>query len=808
MLFARYCFFVLVIFVGTCQAVYGQTDWSAVPWLTLGDSSELDPEKPVIVTGKITLKTSREAVSGASVSVEQFKHFDYSDTQGKYVLEMPPGRYRIIVRHVGMKPSLYRVRVLSGGVLNIEMEEGAVSLDEVVISSRPIDSNIKQAISGITQLDIKEIKTLPTFMGEVDILKSIQTLPGVSSVGEGSAGFNVRGGRTDQNLMLLNGAPLFNGSHALGFVSAFNQDVVSGFNLYKGNVPAQLGGRASSVLEINTRQGNFEKWQFQSGIGLASSRFLAEGPLAKDKTSLLVAGRVSHSDWLLRQVRNPDVKRSSLFFYDGNVNLSHRFSENSSIKWNYYSSRDFFRFSNQFAYGWEIYLTNIEWRSLADRKVSPILSVVYGRYNSSLIDPSGPDASQLDNALTYWQAKETINYNPNEQHSLVAGVEATAYLPQPEKFGPYGSNETVVHKKVDKNRGWEASVFVQEDYQLSEKISLSAGLRYSMYTHIGRDTVFKYAAGVPQTIASQTDTLYYGKGKGIKTFGGFEPRVSGRISLSENASVKAGYNRMRQYIHLISNTTAPTPVDLWQVSTEYIPPQIADNYSIGYFLNLDDNKWETSAELFFKSMKNLVEYKDFPSLYLSTHIETELLSGKGRAYGGEIYIRRLKGQWTGWASYTYSQTQIQVASPFASEAINGGEWFPSNYNKPHSFNFVVNRKSFNKGAFSLLVSYSSGRPFTAVETSYIVGSTVVPVYSKRNQYQIPNYFRVDVSFTIGNVVKKLDDNLVISIYNLFGRENAYSLFYQRPANTFFVPKAYQLSVLGSAMPSITYNFKF
>ncbi|MFZ5999846.1 MAG: TonB-dependent receptor plug domain-containing protein, partial [Bacteroidota bacterium] len=581
-------------------------------------------------------------------------------------------------------------------------------------------------------------------------------------------------------------------------------------NLYKGNVPAQLGGRASSVLEINTRQGNFEKWEYQAGVGLASSRFLAEGPVSKknNKTSLLMAGRVSHSDWLLRKVRNPDVKNSSLFFYDGNVNVSHRFSESSNLRINYYSSRDYFRFANQFAYAWENYLTNAEWRSFADRKLSPSLSVVYGRYNSALINPSGQDASQLSNALNYWQVKETVNYNPNDKHSLVGGIEATAYLPKQEKLAPYKINSGVARKKVDKNHGREASLFVQEEFQFSEDISISAGLRYSIYTHIGRDTVFKYAPGVPQTVGTQTDTLYYGGGEGIKTFGGLEPRLSGRISLNENMSVKAGYNRMRQYIHMISNTTAPTPVDLWQVSTEYIPPQIADNYSIGYFLNLDDNKWETSAELFYKSMNNLVEYKDFPTLYLNRHIETELLSGRGRAYGGEIYIRRLKGQWTGWASYTYSQTQIRVSSPFPSESINGGEWFPSNYNKPHSFNLVLNRKSLNKGAFSLLVSYSSGRPFTAVETSYIVGGTVVPVYSKRNQYQIPNYFRVDVSFTIGNVFEKVDDNLVISVYNLFGRENAYSLFYQRPASNFFIPKAYQLSVLGAAMPSVTYNFKF
>lgn len=798
----------LVIFLSIVArpVAMAQTDWTVVPWITIGDSTE--SKSIILLTGKITSKSTSEPTAGASVSVEQFKYFDYADIHGRFVLEVPPGNYRITVRHLGMKPKYLRVRAQSGGVLNIEMEEGRVDLEEVIITSRPIDSNIKQAITGITQLEMQEIKTLPTFMGEVDILKSIQTLPGVSSVGEGSSGFNVRGGRTDQNLLLLNGAPIFNASHALGFVSAFNQDVVNSFTLYKGNVPAHLGGRASSVLEINTRQGDFESWKFQAGVGLASSRFLAEGPVVKNKTSLLVAARASHSDWLLRRVKNPDVKNSSLFFYDANVNLAHRFSENSSLRLSYYSSRDFFRFSQQFAYAWENYLTSAQWTSFANRKVSPVLSVVYGRYGSTLIDPAGVDASQLNNKMDYWQLKETVNFIPNDKHNLVGGVEATAYLPKPEELGPYNNNIAIRRKTVDKNHGWEGAVFLQEDFHLSDNISISAGLRYSLYSHIGQDTVFKYQSGVPQTTASQIDTLYFGRGETINTFKGLEPRLSARVSLSETKSVKLGYNRMRQYIHLISNTTAPTPVDLWQVTNEYIPPQIADNYSIGYFWNLDDNVWETSIEGFYKSMSNLLEYKNFPTLYLNRHIETEMISGKGRAYGGELYFRKLKGRWTGWASYTFSQTEIKTLSVFESESINEGEWFPTNYNKPHTFNLVMNRRYLKGGAFSFLVSFNTGRPFTAVESSYIDAGTVVPIYSKRNQYQIPNYFRFDLSFTIPNVVARWDDSLVFSIYNLFGRNNAYSLFYQRPASNFFIPKAYQLSVLGAAMPSLTYNFKF
>jgi hypothetical protein len=304
------------------------------------------------------------------------------------------------------------------------------------------------------------------------------------------------------------------------------------------------------------------------------------------------------------------------------------------------------------------------------------------------------------------------------------------------------------------------------------------------------------------------DTTVYSNGQFVSTYGGLEPRLSVRFEVAKNKSIKGGYNRMRQYIHQISNTTAPTPVDLWQVGSNYLPPQIADNFSLGLFSNFRDNMWETSIEGFYKNMQNLVEYRDFPELYLNPHIETELLTGIGRAYGAEFYVRKLKGHLTGWFSYTYSRTEVQVASDFESTSINGGQWFPSNYNKPHAWNLVLNKRGVHKkDAFSVTFSYNTGRPFTALETSYLINTTSVPIYSARNAYQIPNYFRVDVAFTIGDVIKKYEDSLVFSVYNLFGRDNAYSVFYLRSPNH-FVPKPFMLTVLGNAMPSITYNFSF
>ena len=785
-----------------------QDDWNLVPQMVVGDSNGLDTGKKVIITGKITQKQNGDIIAGASISADLFKHFDYSDQFGRYLLEMRPGHYRITVRNVGMKPMYLRLLALSDGLLNIEMEEGFIELDEVIISSRPIDSNVKQSLTGLTKLNVEEVKTLPTLMGEIDIVKTLQLMPGVSSVGEGSSGFNVRGGRTDQNLILLNDVPLFNTAHALGFVSAFNQDVIRDFSLYKGSVPAQLGGRASSVLEITTRRGNTEEWTFQGGVGPVSTRFMAEGPVAKSQTSLLLSGRISYADWFLRRISDPDVKNSSAFFFDGLATLSQRLSEHSTADLTYYASRDDFAFSDQFEYSWSNQIINARWQGLTDRKASPSVSASYGRYRSKLIDPSPPDASSLTITLNYLKLKGSVNYVPDEKHTVIGGLETTAYLPEPEKRIPIGTDSGIKSKQVDRNQGVEVAFFVNDDFRISDNISVSAGLRFTHYSHIGPDTVFHYSPDAPRSLSTLTDTTYYTNRSTIKAFNGVEPRLSLRINLAADQSIKLSYNRMRQYIHQVSNTTAPTPVDLWQVSNAYFPPQIADNYSVGYFVNLDKNAWETSAELFYKDLENLIEYRDFPELYLNNHPETELRPAQGRAYGAELYIRRIKGRWTGWLSYTYSETRVKVASSDPSESVNDGEWYPSNYNKPHTVNIVINRALRRSSAISLILSYNTGRPLTAIEDSYIVDDVVVPVYSDRNKYRIPDYLRVDFSFTIGDIVRKLDDSLVFSVYNLLGRDNAYSVFYQRPRSSFFIPQAYKLSILGSPMPSLTYNFKF
>lgn len=804
----RVCIVILFSLTFLTSISAQQDPWLDKQWITIGSDSTRLTTGNVIVTGQVKVKGSGEAISGASISADGFKYFNYSDTKGKYILELPPGKYKITVRHIGMKAGFYRWIVVSGGVLNVELEEGITDLEELVVTARPIDSNIKQSLAGVATLGINEIKTLPVLMGEVDIVKSLQLMPGVSSIGEAAQGFNVRGGRPDQNLTLFNDAPIFNTSHALGFVSTFNQDIVRDFSLYKGSVPAQFGGRASSILEINANRGNFEKWNFQGGVGPISSRVTIDGPIKKSKTSILLSGRAAYPNWILRRVSDPNVNSSSASFYDVYLSLSHRFNSNSSIESNFYQSNDGFLFSNQFGYDWKSSLAQIRWTGFADRKASPNIGVTYGEFKTNLIDPVGQTASQLTNVLRYVQVKPVINYIPNEKHSFSVGFETMIYLPKDEVSKAYGNISSIIPKRINKESGLENSIFANHDFEISERISLTTGLRFSSYVQLGPDSVFQYMDGVPKSTASITDTAYYKNLKKIASYNGLEPRVALRFSTFKNQSLKISYNRMRQYIHQISNTASPTPVDLWQVSTSHLPPQVADNFSAGYFWNLKNNTWETSIEVYYKNLKSLIEYKDFPELYVNNHLETELLTGNGQASGIEFLIRKIKGSLTGWISYTYSQTRIKVNSIESSEAINNGDWFAANYNKPHLFNFVLNKRMYNKSAFSATLSYASGRPFTAIESSYIADGVVVPVYSLRNQYTIPAYIRLDLSLTIGNVVRKLDDSLSISIYNLFGRDNAYSVFYQRPSSQFFIPKPFQLSILGAALPSLTYNLKF
>ncbi len=655
-------------------------------------------------------------------------------------------------------------------------------------------------------MSVQDIEIQPAFMGEVDVVKSLQWLPGVSAVGEGAAGFNVRGGRIDQNLVLLDGAPIFNPTHLLGFFSSVQSDIVESFTLYKGQVPAYYGGRAASVLDIQTRYGNADSLRIRAGLGVVSARLAVEGPVGRGGASFLVGGRSSYSDWMLRRAEDYSVRTSSGNFQDVYAGLRIPVSDRQIIETYLYGSRDRFQFSNQFGFDYQTGLAGIHWYLIPKDNLSLEITGHAGRYDSDFFDPSGFDAGRASTGLTYYHGRQQALWTPG-WHTLRVGMEQSLYDMLPGTLEPEGLQSAQVPASVPGDRGLEWAFFVDDIWELSAAFSVEAGLRYVTYAQLGEATEYVYDPALPKSPTSIIDSLTFGPWEPVTRYGGWEPRISFRWRITENTSLKASYNRLQQFIHLISNTAAPTPVDLWQTANYHLLPQKTDQYSVGLFQNFDAHRWESSVEAFFKDQNQLIEYQDFASLLTNPYLETDLVNAVGIAYGAEAIVRKKRGRLTGWLGYTYARSFVRTVSEFEEENVNNGEWFPAPYDQPHQVDLVANL-NLGRGSFlGVNGTFRSGRPFSALETSFEQQNTIIPLFSERNQYRIPNYFRIDVSIALGSIVSKWEDQLVFSVYNLLQRRNAYSIFYQRPSNA-FIPKAYQLSMLGAGFPSLTYNVDF
>lgn len=764
-----------------------------------------------ILRGVVSDPETGAPLAGANLRVRDIEVGVTTGADGSYGLILPLGVHLLEATYVGLEPMSKYIEIYDDGVLDFGLSKQAYSLREVVVQAAIDDKNVRSTNPGVTQLQMKEIKALPTFLGEVDVLKSLLMLPGVSSVGEGAAGFNVRGGRIDQNLVQLNGGALFNASHVLGFFSAFNPDVIDQFTLYKGNVPAQFGGRASSVLDIVVRDGNFEEYEVKGGLGLVASRIAVEGPIVKDKTSFLLGGRAASADWLLGLVREPRVRSSSAAFSDMNLILSHRFNFNHRLSLSYYGSHDRFRYARDFGFQYGSRLWSARWNGILSNQLSTSSNLIAGDYRSQSFLPEGQQAFNLNNGIRYYQYKQNFFYVP-DRHTLNFGWEANVYRMKPDELQPRGAASIVLPQMVERDQSRDLAFYINDEFRLSNQLSISAGLRVAFFQQMGADQLLVYADPDQRSVPTIVDTLDYAAGAVIQSYGGLEPRLGLRWGPDRDdaGAIKLSYNRSRQYIHLISNSTAPTPVDIWQVSNPYLPPQVADNFSIGYFRNFNRNVFESSIEFYYKDIDNLVDYRDFPELLLNEHIETDLITGLGRAYGLEVYFRRKAGRWTGWVSYTYSRSEIRIPQATTETSINAGRWYPSSFDQPHAVNWIVKRQLGKRSFLSFNFAYRTGRPITGLLASYEQNYSAIPHFSERNQYRIPDYWRLDASLLLAGREwpgKKYSWDLSVSVYNIFGRQNAFSVFYQRPEGV-LVPKAFQLSILGAAFPAVTYNFSF
>lgn len=779
-----------------------ETDTSSVQQVeVVGQAGQLSASGKATVAGQVRDGESGEPVIGAALFFRGLNTGTASDENGNFELEVPGGRQQLSVQYVGYQELIQVLEVRSSGRIDLKLQKMAIDLDEVVVEAQAPDANVKNVQAGATYLDIKAIRKLPAFLGETDIIKSLLLQPGVSTIGEGATGINVRGGEVDQNLFMLDDGFIFNSSHALGFFSTFHSALIREATLYKGNIPAQYGGRLASVLDVEMRDGNFQKFKAEGGIGPVSSRISLEGPVLKKKSSFIAGFRSTYSDWVLGLVNVPEVKRSSVFFYDANFRYTHRLNEKNTLILSAYLSQDDFEYDKQFGFDYTTLMGQLAYKKIFSSRLFSNTSFTASQYKNIQSNLEEMDASKLESSLGYLQFREHLTFTPAKSLQLDAGLSSVLYLQEPGSISPDGVFSSAVEKTLEKERGLESAIFLNADWNASAALAISGGLRFALYQYLGPKTVFDYNQGPAS--GQITDTTLFSPGQAIAAYASFEPRLSLRYRFDSRSSLKAGYSRMAQFINQISNSDVPTPASQWLLSSLYVEPQRSHNFSVGFFRNFRNNSWETSVETYFRFIDHLFDYKDFAVLAANEHIETELLNGEGRAYGLELSIRKKDGPIHGWLSYTLSRAERQV------QGINRGDWYPGNYDKPHDLSLVLNFQANRRNTFTLNFNYSTGRPATPPVGRYqAANGLIIPVYSERNQLRIPDYHRLDFAYTLGqghNRAKKFKTSWTFSLYNVYGRRNAFSVFFtQKP---FQRPAANRLAVLGSIFPAITFNFE-
>jgi hypothetical protein len=797
------CFWIGLFFLLTIPTTYikAQNEPLSVQF-------QADPENKkaqYFLTGRVRDLNTNEVLEGVAIHSGGFFTGIQSDNKGLYLIKLDSGTHRIVFRKFGKKASHFLVHLYGDGVLDLELDNLSFELETFIVREEEKDRNIRSPITGITKMNIEDIKLIPALMGEPDVFNVLQTIPGVTSVGEGSSGLNIRGGQADQNLILMNEAMVLSNSHALGFLSSFNGDVVRNFTLYKGTVPSNFGGRSAAALNIEMRKGDFEKWNYSGSLGTAVSKLMIEGPINPEKTSMIAGLRRSNANWLLNRVNEPDVRNSNIKFHDIYLGLNHKFSQEHSLDFRLLNTGDYFKFSDQFGFEWNNFVSSLISNNLLSENFSLIGMAAYGTFNNGFFEPEGTDPAIIRNGLNYYQGKIT-GLLTLDKMDITFGGEAVQYQMRPETQMPYTNESGIFEEKIEKQKGLEYAPFFSMEWNPHEKLTISGGLRYSQYHQLGPDSVYRYQEGLPQSRLTITEIESFGAGTIVK-YGGFEPRASFRLSFDELSSIKGGYSSMFQYLQTISNATGPTPIDLWQLSTTYIQPQRSHNLSLGYFRDFKENEWSTSLEGFYRTTENQLEYRDFADLFLNPHLETEVVQGQGLAYGAEFLIQRNSGGITGWLAYTYSRSLIRTTSEFSEIQVNRGNWFPTNFDRPHIISLVTNFHLGKGRNFNTNVNFSTGRPVTAPSTNYLIGGFLIPDFSERNQFRIPNYFRIDLSYLAKGFVRNWNDKFNFSIYNLLSRRNAYSVFFQREENSPRL-RPYQVSILGSAFPSITYSVTF
>ncbi|MDQ1857013.1 TonB-dependent receptor [Chryseobacterium sp. WLY505] len=748
------------------------------------------------VSGTVKDKKNGELLIGVSVKVSEDPTINVvANEYGFYSLSLPEGNYTLIISYPGYQDFEQQIKVDQNIKVDLPLlpaETVAKAIDEVVITGIKKDKNLTSAQMGAETLSIKNIEKLPVLFGEKDVMKTIQLLPGIKSSGEGSSGFSVRGGATDQNLILLDEAPVYNASHLLGFFSTFNSDALKDASIIKGNSPAQYGGRLSSVLDVKMKDGNNKDYNVNGGIGLISSRLSVEGPIQKEKSSFIVSGRRTYADLFLKT--NKDYKDNKLYFYDLNLKANYQINENNRIYLSGYFGRDVLGLGDTFNTDWGNTTATLRWNSIISSKLFSNTSFIYSNYDYKISLKNDDTVFDLNSKIRDWNLKQDFTWFAGNKHSVRFGLQSIYHTLTPSS----ASGTTVSSFARNPRYSWENAVYINDDYKATEKLTINYGARLSMFSVLGGDTFNTYENGV------LTESKFLEKGKFGKTYVNIEPRISANYRINEVSSVKGGYSRNTQNLHLLSNSNSGNPTDQWIGSSYTVKPEIADQISLGYSRNFNNNNYELNAEIYYKDMKNQIDFKNGAQIGFDTgaDVESELLFGKGRAYGLELIAKKKSGKLTGWISYTLSKTERKI------DGINNNEWYNARMDKTHDLSIVATYQLNPKWSFSGLFVYSTGNAVTFPTGKYELNGQTIFQYSNRNADRMPAYHRMDLSATYEpSSNKRFRGSWTFGIYNLYGRENAYTINFEdnpdRPGTT----RAMQTSLF-RWVPNITYNFKF
>jgi hypothetical protein len=775
--------------------------------IEIGNRNEKSNPGNVTVSGYVKNMETGLPIQGATVNIKNLSTGILTRENGFYSLNLPRGFYEIQFSFIGFKEKKISMNLYGSGVLNVDLNRSIINLAEVVVSSRK-NILLERSEVGVEKINIKSFRLLPTTMGETDLMKSIVLLTGVQSVGEGSAGFNVRGGSADQNLVLLYGAPIYNSSHFFGFFSSVNSDIIKDVTLYKGGIPSRYGGRISSVLDIESKEGNAKEFAGNTGISPITTHIMIEGPLIKDTLTYMLTGRTTYSDWIFGLIKDPSLHNSRASFYDLNGELTYNLNKNNKIDLSSYLSNDYFRFTSNAVYNYANNIFALKWQHIFSNRFYSNFSINNSYYKYNMTNQDVPtDAYVLSHKINSTGFKADFTWITGK-NQFNFGLDIIRYSEMPGSYHPATDSSLVITNIIEQERAYEPALYLDDKLTLTKYMSLNVGLRMSSYFSLGPNRVFTYSPDFSKSNSTIIDTLSFRAGKITSRYAGPEFRASLNFRISDRNSVKINYNRTRQYLHLLSNTTSISPTDTWKLCDYYLKPEVGDQLAVGFYQILLNGGIETSVELYYKEIKNMVDFKGGSTLTMVANLEQYLVNMKGKAYGLELSLKKTVGKVRYSVGYTYARTFVKSLGKFREEIINSGNWYPANYDRPNDLIITLHYFYSRRFSFSADYTYSSGRPITYPLSTYRIRDILLVQYSDRNKYRIPYNSRFDVSCKVsGNLRtnKIANPNLTFSVYNLFGRENPYSVYFKKEGQVF---KGYLLSVFGRAIPSVTLNFDF